>query len=128
MAKTEESNLEKEVETYMSNKGVWQLARYQAQSSQNGLPDRLYLYHGYLLGLELKASKGTPTNLQLKKLDAINKNGGIGVIIKTIKELEELMEIIDDYGYPDPRISSFIVCDFECWRNIKDEEQKKSKN
>lgn len=121
MAKTEESNLEKEVETYMSNKGVWQLARYQAQSSQNGLPDRLYLYHGYLLGLELKASKGTPTDLQLKKLAAINKNGGIGVIIRTIKELEKLIEIIDDYGYP-KMYNNFIVSDFECWRDFPNEE------
>ena len=43
MSKTKESKLEEEIERLMLKKGIWQLARYQAQSNQNGLPDRLYL-------------------------------------------------------------------------------------
>ena len=104
--RTEESKLEKEVERYMKERKIWQLARFQAQYSQNGLPDRLYLYKGLLLGLELKTDKGKPTNLQLKKLKAINDNGGIGVIIRNIKEVENLIYYIDisdikteDYDY-----------------------------
>ena len=58
MAKTEESKLEQEVEKFMREKRIWQLARFQAQYNQNGLPDRLYLYKGLLLGLELKTDKG----------------------------------------------------------------------
>lgn len=104
--RTEESKLEKEVEKYMKERKIWQLARFQAQYSQNGLPDRLYLYKGLLLGLELKTDKGKPTNLQLKKLKAINDNGGIGVIIRNVKEVENLIYYIDisdikteDYDY-----------------------------
>ncbi len=97
MAKTKESKLEEEVEKFMKRKGIWQLARYQAQSNQNGLPDRLYLYKGYLLGLELKTDEGKPTKLQLKKLDEINKNGGIGLIIRSIEEVEYLIKIINLY-------------------------------
>ena len=69
MAKTKESKLEKEVENFMNKHKVWQLARYQAQSNQNGLPDRIYLYKGILLGLELKTDEGSPTDLQEKKLN-----------------------------------------------------------
>lgn len=94
--RTEESKLEKEVERYMKERKIWQLARFQAQYSQNGLPDRLYLYKGLLLGLELKTDKGKPTNLQLKKLKAINDNGGIGVIIRNVKEVENLIWYIDN--------------------------------
>lgn len=96
MAKTKESKLEEEVERLMQKKGIWQLARYQAQSNQNGLPDRLYLYKGYLLGLELKTDEGKPTNLQLKKLEEINKNGGIGLIIRNVETIKKLIEYIDD--------------------------------
>ena len=42
MAKTKESKLEEEIEKFMSKRGIWQLARYQAQSNQNGLPDSKY--------------------------------------------------------------------------------------
>lgn len=95
MAKTEESKLEQEVEKFMLRRRIWQLARFQAQSNQNGIPDRLYLYKGLLLGLELKTDKGSPTTLQLIKLKEINNNGGIGVIIKSVDDVKELVNIID---------------------------------
>lgn len=95
MSKTLESKLEKEVGKYMKEHRVWQLARFQAQSSQNGLPDRIYLYKGILLGLELKTDKGNPTELQLKKLEAINNNGGIGLIIRNVDEVEKVLKFID---------------------------------
>lgn len=95
MAKTEEGKLEEEVENFLKKKGVWQLARFQAQSNQNGIPDRLYLYKGYLLGLELKASKGEPTKLQKIKINHINENGGIGVIIRNVEKVENLLKVID---------------------------------
>lgn len=95
--KTEESRLERQVEDYMRKRRVWQLARYQAQSNQNGIPDRLYLYKGFLLGLELKTKKGNPTDLQLKKIKAINDNGGIGIIVTDIDIIIDLLNIIDKY-------------------------------
>lgn len=95
MAKTEESKLEQEVEKFMRHRRIWQLARFQAQSNQNGIPDRLYLYKGLLLGLELKTDKGSPTTLQLIKLKEINNNGGIGLIIKSVDDVKELINIID---------------------------------
>lgn len=95
MAKTEESKLEQEVEKFMREKRIWQLARFQAQYNQNGLPDRLYLYKGLLLGLELKTDKGVPTILQLRKLKEINDNGGLGLIIRSADDVKKLIEIID---------------------------------
>ena len=95
MAKTKESKLEEEIEKFMNKRGIWQLVRYQAQSNQNGLPDRLYLYKGLLLGLELKTDEGTPTDLQLRKIDEINKNGGIGLIVRNVETVEYLIDIID---------------------------------
>lgn len=95
MAKTEESKLEQEVEKFMREKRIWQLARFQAQYNQNGLPDRLYLYKGLLLGLELKTDKGVPTTLQLRKLKEINNNGGLGLIIRSVDDVKVLINIID---------------------------------
>lgn len=115
MTKTKESKLEEEVERFMKRKGIWQLARYQAQSNQNGLPDRLYLYKGYLLGLELKTDEGEPTKLQLKKIDEINKNGGIALIIRNVREVEQLIKYIDDYEHYTLTYSSSILAFMQDW-------------
>lgn len=115
MSKTEESKLEKEIEKYMKSKGIWQLARYQAQSCQNGLPDRMYLYKGYLLGLELKTDVGKPTKLQLRKIDAINKNGGIGLIVRNVETIMQLIKIIDAYEVYAHTCSFNIQRELEEW-------------
>ena len=109
MAKTKESKLEEEIERFMSKRGIWQLARYHAQSNQNGLPDRLYLYKGFLLGLELKTDEGKPTKLQLKKLDAINKNGGIGLIVRNVETVMQLIKLIDFYENEDREIDQYYI-------------------
>ena len=115
MTKTKESKLEEEVERYMQRKGIWQLARYQAQSNQNGIPDRLYLYKGYLLGLELKTDEGKPTKLQLKKIEEINKNGGVGIIVRDIETIKELIKTIDLYSYYAITCISSIQYHMEGW-------------
>lgn len=111
MAKTEESKLEQEVEKFMREKRVWQLVRFQAQYNQNGLPDRLYLYKGLLLGLELKTDKGVPTTLQLRKLKEINNNGGLGLIIRSVDDVKKLTEIIDriNFSYCLPESRSYAI-------------------
>ena len=102
MAKTRESKLEEEVSKFMSKRGIWQLARFQAQSNQNGLPDRIYLYKGVLLGFELKTDTGEPTDLQLKKLDAINANGGIGLIVRDVNTIKSVINLIDTVSHQMP--------------------------
>ena len=108
MAKTEEGKLEEAVESFMNKRRVWQLARYQAASNQFGLPDRLYLYKGYLLGLELKTDTGVPSDLQIRKIKAINENGGIGLIIRKVYQIEELLNIIDAYDEVSKNCSELI--------------------
>lgn len=107
--KTEEGKLEKEVEVFMNKRRVWQLGRYQAQSSQFGLPDRLYLYKGILLGLELKTMKGTPSDLQLRKIKSINENGGVGIIVRRVDDVELILNCIDNKRTMIPTISEDVL-------------------
>ena len=116
MAKTEESKLEKDIERLMQTKGVWQLARYQAQSNQNGIPDQLreHIYQ-FCLGLELKTDEGTPTKLQLKKIAEINRNGGIGLIVRNVKTVEMIIECINAYEDVVINYTDEIRYDIEKW-------------
>jgi len=92
---TEETKISKEIERFAQKNRIWQLARYQAQTNLNGIPDRLYLYKGYLLGIEVKTPTGKATGLQMKKLELISENGGIGVLIDDVKKFEKLINLID---------------------------------
>lgn len=69
--------------------------RFQAQSNINGIPDIICCYKGLFIGLELKQENGRATELQKRKLDAINNAGGIGLIVKSVKEVEQLFDQID---------------------------------
>ena len=91
-----ESKVQEEILSYLKNNRIYHF-RFQAQSNLNGLPDILCLYKGLFIGLELKREKGgTPSGLQLRKIETINDNGGIGVIVRSVKEVETLFSVIDD--------------------------------
>lgn len=93
-----EKQLQDEILAYLKKNRVYHF-RFQAQYNLNGLPDILCLYKGFFLGLELKQEKGVPTQLQLRKIKAINDNGGIGLIIKNIEEVKKLFQDIDRGEY-----------------------------
>lgn len=96
-----ESKVQEEIISYLKKNRIYHF-RFQAQSNLNGLPDILCLYKGFFIGLELKREKGgTPTGLQLRKIKTINDNGGIGLIVRSVEEVNILFSVIDDYYYCD---------------------------
>ena len=90
-----ESKIQKEILTYLRKNEIFHL-RFQAQSNINGIPDIICCYKGLFIGLELKQEKGKATELQKKKLEAINNAGGIGRIIKSLEEVKALFKEIDN--------------------------------
>lgn len=88
-----ESKIQKDILAYLRKNKIFHI-RFQAQSNINGIPDIICCYNGLFIGLELKQEKGRATELQKRKLDAINNAGGIGRIIKSIEEVEELFKEI----------------------------------
>lgn len=95
MSNAIEKVVQDKIIAYLKKKRVYHF-RFQAQYNLNGLPDILCLYKGFFLGLELKRENGgTPTLLQLRKIKAINDNGGIGVIVRSVEEVEKIFNNID---------------------------------
>jgi len=88
-----ESKIQKEILAYLRKNRVFHI-RFQAQSNINGVPDIICCYKGLFIGLELKQENGRATELQKKKLEAINNAGGIGRIIRSVEEVEELFKEI----------------------------------
>ena len=102
-----ESKIQKDILAFLRRNRVYHF-RFQAQSNLNGLPDIICLYKGFFLGLELKKENGKPTELQLKKINSINENGGIGRIIRSVEEVEDLLREIDEGKYDwEQRVTQF---------------------
>lgn len=96
--KTPETILKDNVIKYLTESRIW-FRRYQAAYNANGLPDLDFLYKGVYVGLELKAPKGTPTELQLRKLKSINENGGIGIIVRDLEDVKDVINFIDKISF-----------------------------
>lgn len=93
-----ESKIQKDIRAYLTKKRVYHW-RFQAQTNLNGIPDILCLYKGFLIGLELKQENGVATGLQLRKIQNINDNGGIGILARSVSDVEKLINDIDNGVY-----------------------------
>ncbi len=90
---TPETKLSNQVKSYLKKERIW-FRRNQAQVCSNGYPDIDFLYKGVYVGIELKVPGNKPTLLQQKKLQAINENGGIGKVVYSLEEVEEIVNKI----------------------------------
>lgn len=108
-----ESKVQKDILAYLIKNRIYHF-RFQAQSNLNGLPDIICLYKGFFIGLELKREKGgAPTGLQLRKIKAINDNGGIGLIVRSVEEVDKLFRTIDNHIGCYGELTYYIIKEFK---------------
>lgn len=91
-----EKQFENRVKKFLKDEGCW-LVKYWAGAvfTKTGIPDLLVCCNGHFLAIELKASNGKPTDLQLWNIDQIRKAGGVGLILYP-KDFNYLKELIQD--------------------------------
>ena len=94
-----EDKVQDHIKSYLKKNRIYHW-RFQAQSNLNGIPDILCLYKGFFIGLELKREKGGhATQLQLRKIKNINDNGGIGVLVRSVEDVDKIIKAIDNGEY-----------------------------
>lgn len=64
----------------------------QAQATRRGVADLLLCCNGIFIAAELKAEDGTPSPHQLKFIDKVTENGGLGAVCSTLGEIWELLD------------------------------------
>ena len=72
----------------------WDYAPPGGMFGSTGAPDRLFVWRGVFVGLEVKAEGGRATALQLENLKKIAEAGGVAAIIYG-KDLAKLDAIYD---------------------------------
>lgn len=76
-----EKSFEGKVRRYLSEQGAWVLKTWGGGMQRSGVPDLLVCLNGIFFGIELKAEKGKPSELQKYNVYTINNAGGIGMIL-----------------------------------------------
>jgi hypothetical protein len=77
-----EKNFENKVKKFLKEKGCWILKYWGgAAFTKSGIPDLLVCCKGHFIGVELKAPKGKPSDLQIYNLREIDKSGGYAVLL-----------------------------------------------
>lgn len=91
MAKTPEVKVKDKIKELCKRYGAYYAMPIGMGMASNGTPDLLVCHRGQFAGVEAKAGKGTPTKLQMLRLEEILLAGGAALVINesNMKRLEE---------------------------------------
>ena len=89
-----EKIFENKIKSYLNAKGCYCVKYFGCNYSTAGTPDILACVKGHFLAIEVKAQNGTPSELQLVKIDQIRKAGGFAFVAYP-SGWNELKDVID---------------------------------
>ena len=78
---TPESKVKKKIHDVLKAHGAYAVNYIGGMHANNGTPDILACYKGRFIGIEAKAGKNKPTDLQTSNLRTIDEAGGLALVI-----------------------------------------------
>ena len=77
-----EKQFENKVKAFLKEQGCWYIKYWGGGGfTKSGIPDLLICCNGRFVAVEVKASTGKPSDLQLKKIRDIRKAGGVAFVL-----------------------------------------------
>ncbi len=78
----EEKNFENKVKWFLKDRGCYIIKYWGGGDfTKVGVPDILICCKGYFIGVEVKATKGIPSAVQISNLKRIRSAGGYGILL-----------------------------------------------
>ena len=74
----------------------WQDVVSWMHLAQKGTPDRLAVYKGFAVFIEVKRKGGKPTQEQLEIHSQIRRGGGLVVIAESVDDVIQILKAIDE--------------------------------
>lgn len=96
---TPEKKVKDKVRALLKQYGAYYAMPATGGFGASGVPDFLVCFTGRFIGIECKAGGNTPTKLQENNLEAINKTGGIALVINehNISSLEIVLSNLEKH-------------------------------
>lgn len=91
----QEKQFESRIKQYLKDNGCWFVKFFANSFTKVGIPDILACVNGRFVGIEVKASNGRPSELQIWNKEQIRKCGGISIIVYP-DQWEDFKLLIDD--------------------------------
>lgn len=76
-----EKNFENRVKQFLKEQNCWVLKTWGGGLQRSGIPDLLISCNGRFVGVEVKATNGEPSKLQIWNLLKIDDSGGFGWLL-----------------------------------------------
>lgn len=94
---TPEKKVKKAVTKLLDFYGVYYFSPMTGGFGRSGVPDIIACYHGRFVGIECKAGKNKPTELQKKEMEKIQTAQGYAIVVNedNITLVEDTLEMID---------------------------------
>lgn len=89
-----EKAFENKVKGFLKQENCWFVKTWSNGVQRSGIPDILVCCNGYFVGVEVKAPRGKPSELQIWNLKKIEESGGYAVLLYP-KDFEIFKEFID---------------------------------
>lgn len=77
----QEKQFENKIKKYLDQQGCWYVKYFANSFTKSGIPDLIACVNGYFVAIEVKASNGKPSKLQVYNRDKIREAGGISIIL-----------------------------------------------
>ena len=94
----QEKQFENKIKTYLEEKGCWYVKYFANGFTKAGIPDILACVNGYFVAIEVKASNGKPSKLQLYNRDKIREAEGVSIILYP-EQWDKFKKVINDLLY-----------------------------
>ena len=90
-----EKNFENKIKSYLKSIGAYFIKTHGDRFSRVGTPDIIACINGHFVAVEVKATTGKPSELQIYHIEQINKAGGYGVILYP-KDFENFKKVCEN--------------------------------
>ena len=92
---TWEGRLKQDIRRYLSGIGAFWSNVQGGPGSKPGDPDIVVCYKGRYIGLEAKSPVGVQSPIQKRRMEEIRDAGGIYAVVRSLKDVEELIGEIE---------------------------------
>lgn len=99
----EEKRFEEKVKKYLHERGHYHVKYFANRNTKAGIPDILACVRGRFVAIEVKASAGKPSELQLYNIRNIRQAGGIAIVLypERFDDFKRLITDIETGKYQD---------------------------
>lgn len=75
---------------------IWWIKIHGSPIQVAGVPDLLICFHGLFVGLEIKATLGRATKLQVHRMAEIEQAGGTTEVVRSVEDVVEVLRTLKE--------------------------------